>query len=201
MEWYKLTIKQIALYDKKILNDILNEMKFFNKFILSKIDIGLTYYNQILAVLNNEESSILNIPITFEDVYVEYEQLINKNTSHQLFPEHLIILYPNIKTYKASKPITCSFSGEIINSGSEYIYYRPLIQDLTTNSVYIITPTIKTTSSYQQYLPKNIQELEEFHNNLTNSYQNNNSDIDFYDVSCNMKCDGFKTLKLKRPRN
>jgi len=196
MEWFNLSLKEIlSLNNKKIFSEILENINSLDKRILNKVDICKMYLKQLNEVLNNDFSN-LDLYITFEMIYEEYEKFKENNTSHLFFYNHLAILYPRIHLYKATKPVICSFSGEVIKPNSEYIYYRPLLEDITSHKTYVVTPTIKSSIYYEEYLPKNILELEEFHRKLLNSC---NDEINYYDVSCNMKTDGFRLQLLRKP--
>ena len=199
MEWYNMSLKELStINNKQIFSEILENINSLDKRILGKVEMAKIYLKQLDNILNNNFSD-LDLYITFEMVYEEYEKFRNLNTSHLFFYNHLAILYPKIKIYKTTSPIICNFSGEVINTNSEYIYYRPLIEDITSHKIYVVTPTIKCSTYCEEYLPKNISELEEFHRKLLSSYNDMNAEINYYDVSCNMKTDGFRLQLIRKP--
>lgn len=199
MDWFNLSLKEISnLNDKNIFKEILENINSLDKRLANKINIYKVYLQQLKQVLNNDFSN-LDLYITFEMIYKEYEQLSVKNTSRLFFNDHLVILYPKTKLYKASNMITCCFSNEIIKPNGYYIYYRPLLDDVTTKKTYIVTPTIKVSPYYEEFLPKNILELEDFQRKLLNAYNNEGDDrINYYDVSTNLKVDSFTLHLLKK---
>jgi len=197
--WVSLTLKEILIInDKNIFSQIIDNLEFCDKRILNRLNSYKIYIKQLKQILdNNINIDFLNNPITFLNIMEEYETFIINNTSHLFFNKHLTILYPRNRIYKANNSVTCCFSGEIINKNSEYIYYRPLLDDLNSGKTYIVTPTIKISPHYEEYLPTTIRELEEFQRNLIDSYSND--EINYYDISCNLKTDCFRLQLLLKP--
>lgn len=201
MKVYELSLYQILLnYDVDTVYRLLDELKSLKRRIANQIDAYKIYCEQLNQIINNniDFEFLKEHPISIAEIYRKYDEIAFYNSSHLFFNNHLVMLYPNIKLYKTTKPITCNFSGEIINKGREYLYYRPMLEDLTTEKTYIVTPTIKVSPYYEEYLPKDINELEIFHQKLSGSYDNYDEDINYYDISCNLKSDGFILKQLKK---
>lgn len=79
--------------------------------------------------------------------------------SREFFPGDIVIVYPKIKECRATKDITCDFSCSVIKAGSIYINYRPLIENISKSTSYVLKRTIKVEKGYT--LPKTISELED----------------------------------------
>lgn len=142
-------------------------------------------------MLENYDITLRKLYEIFNDIYLKYE-------STYLFPEHIILVYPNIKVKKALKEHLCSFSGARIYKGEEYISYQLFIEDLTDNSVYTLNKAISTEIGYEDYLPKDIQQLDDFVYKLNHSYE---LDLDdYYNFATNIKADnlGIKLIKRKK---
>ena len=111
MEWYNLSLKELSIINnKQIFSEVLENINSLDKQILNKVEIAKIYLKQLNNILNNDFND-LDLDITFEMVYEEYEKFKELNTSHFFFYNHLAILYPQIKLYKTNKPIICNFSG------------------------------------------------------------------------------------------
>lgn len=143
-----------------------------------------------------------NYQISINDIYTNYQESYNKNLSRYFFNNSLTCFYPNIKLIKAQKQTICHFDGTSISPGTEYIYYRPLIDNIETHQSFVLATTIKVTPDYEYILPTNISELEDFNINLKNRlYQSSiYSDIDFYELSNNLRANELKLIKLKKKR-
>lgn len=89
-----------------------------------------------------------------------------KNRSTSFFYGDLVLVSNGIKEHKASKYITCDFGGGIIYTGSFYLSYKPLIENISTNMVYVLEKTIKVETCYYDMLPQNIGELENLERNM-----------------------------------
>lgn len=137
--------------------------------------------------------------ISIEQIYYEeLSELEYANTSEILLPNHEVILYQNIKEQKASKDITCMYSGSVIRKGSYYIYYKPFLEDLTDGICYTISRPIKCDSYYSDELPTNIKELDELSRRLFSSYENN--DDYSYNFLTNYGSDRISLIKIRKKR-
>lgn len=113
---------------------------------------------------------------------------------------YLLSLY---EIYNSNQKQTiCHFDGTSISPRTEYIYYRPLIDNIETHQNFVLATIIKVTPDYEYILPTNISELEDFNINLKNRlYQSSiYSDIDFYELSNNLRANELKLIKLKKKR-
>ena len=124
-------------------------------------------YKWIKNILNNEtpdyDLALINVLKTINNELLNY-------TSYDLFPNHHIILYPNIKELKSTKIITCNICGSKIKPNSYYLSYRPLLEDLTNNNRYVLKNTLKCETSYYDILPQTIGQFEDFYRK-TNEYE------------------------------
>lgn len=157
--------------------------------------------------LKRADRSDINIPIRLKNIikqkefkselqfYNYLEELINKYTSIYLFPNNYVAFYPYLISHKASSTITCDISNAKINIGSNYISYRPLIENLTTNTTYTINKTIKAEPYYYDYFPQTLCDFEIWYQKLINFEYCNDDIIDFYNISINC---GDNCLSLRK---
>lgn len=162
----------------------------------------LTLYNEQIKILEQDSIGKLFIDpnISIEEIYYNIDQYTESLKSTYLFDNEKVKFYPSIKENKATKNITCHFSGGTIYKGSTYCSYRPFIQNMDSGKKYILKDTIKVELYYRDQLPVTLQEFEEFIYNLDNAYktQRNNGVIDFYTISCNLRSWSLQELKQKR---
>lgn len=173
---------------RQIIDFCINELKAYKKYsrILENISEYKLYIYIINKILNNETTECqLNLQYIIELINNE----LFRFTSYDYFPNHNVVLYPNIKELKSTKIITCHVCGSIILPNSYYLTYRPLIEDLNNNNRYVLRNTIKCETAYYNILPKNILEFEEFNRKLHDEY---------YDISTNLKTEQLYLLKLKK---
>lgn len=134
---------------------------------------------------------------SINDIWQKVYEQESLMTSSSFFSGDIVILYPNIREYHSKSYITCDFSGAIIKPGSLYINYRPLIENLTTNNIYVLKRTIKVESGYFYDLPTTIQELETLELNIQLETPGDRTGIDYSHLS---QCVGGSLIlqKLKR---
>jgi len=114
-----------------------------------------------------------------------YEEIISQEELHRsyhFFYGDFVILYGGIKEQKSKNIITCDFSGAIIYPKSSYIKFRPILENITKNEVYVLKRTLKVESGYQDKLPNNIQELETLQRNIRLENDSNDG-IDYSHLS------------------
>lgn len=162
----------------------------------------LTLYNEQIKKLEHDPVGKLFVDanISIEEIYYNIEQYLESLKSTYLFDNETVKFYPSIKECKATKNITCHFSGGTIYKGSTYCSYRPFIQNMVSGKKYVLKKTIKVELYYREQLPITLKEFEDFIYNLDNAYktQRNNGIIDFYTVSCNLGDWSLKELNPKR---
>ena len=162
----------------------------------------LTLYNEQIKTLEQDPIGKLFIDtnISIEEIYYNIEQYLESLKSTYLFDNETVKFYPSIKEFKATKNITCHFSGGTIYKGSTYCSYRPFIQNMDSGKKYVLKDTIKVELYYRDELPTTLKEFEEFIYHLDNAYklQKNNGTIDFYTISCNLRSWTLQELKPKR---
>ncbi len=107
--------------------------------------------------------------------------------SSYLFPNQYVSFYPQIKERCASTDLTCCLSGSVIKKGSCYCSYSPFIEHLKTGRVYTISKRICIEASYIDSMPHDLFTYEEWYYRIKNCYyQNYDSEIDFYFLSCEL---------------
>lgn len=162
--------------------------------------------------LKSAECADINIPIRLKNIikqktfknelqfYNYLENLIGAYTSIYLFPNDYVAFYPHIISHKASTPITCAISNAKINIGSSYICYRPLIENLTTNTTYTTNKTIKAEPYYYDYFPQTLFDFEVWYQKLLNSEYFTDDIIDFYNLSINCGDNCLSLHKFNKKR-
>ena len=170
--------------------------------ILKNISQYQIFTNQLHQILTDQIdiNFLENYQISINDIYINYQELYNKNLSRYFFNNSLTCFYPNIKLIKDQKQTICHFDGTSISPGTEYIYYRPLIDNIETHQSFVLATTIKVTPDYEYILPTNILELEDFNEKLKLQLSQPSiyRDIDFYELSSNLRTNELKLLKLKK---
>lgn len=71
-----------------------------------------------------------------------------------------------------------------------------MFYDVDDASTYVLKDTIKCEVSYADYLPTNILEFESLNQRLRKAYSN--GDEYAYNLSCNLRKDELRLLKLKK---
>lgn len=75
---------------------------------------------------------------SIEKIYYQIAKEELKHTSNSFFPGDIVILYPTLKEQSSKKVITCDFSGAIIYPKSLYINYRPLLENISKHTTYVL---------------------------------------------------------------
>lgn len=177
LEEYTLS-EIIALNDKKEYEKYYCELEELKKMPLSQ--------NIIKRMQGSSLEKIM------EEILRKEEEI----KSYSLFPGNLVEFYPNKKELHTKKIITCDFSGAPIMPGSLYINYRPLIANITTNEVYVLSRTIKVECGYAHSLPSDIQEFEELERKMQLE-QDFNDEIKYSHLN-QVTGGSLKLQKLKR---
>jgi hypothetical protein len=168
--------------------------------ISSQIDKD-KYFNELKLLKSNRISKEIVDNMSGEsiiNIYNKIRDLELKYTSDILFPGDLVSLHGGIKEVKALKERTCDFSGGIIRKGSFYINYRPLIENISKNTSYVLNKTINVESGYYYDLPETIVELESLYLKMKNC-PDNEIGIDYSHFNQRMGGE-FVLTKLKRSR-
>ncbi len=202
----KIKIEILKIYRDYIKNNMTNRIskRIITKSILLNSDSILSVKSrlcieEINTLLKNETSKIIKYD---NNSLLELENKIQEelfiNTSSYLFPGDIVLLYPLVREYKANSSIMCDISGSIIQKGSYYSSYRPLIDNIITREHYILEKSINLETSYRHVLPKNIFEFDEWVKRINGSYSNPilEDEIDFYSFSRNYKND-LSLIKLR----
>lgn len=116
--------------------------------------------------------------------------------SELFFPGERIIMYPSIKEQRTRQFLTCDFSGGIINPGSLYVSFRPLLKNIDDNTAYVLKRTIKVENGYFYDLPRDLRSFEELAFKVANNLENNDG-IDYSHLSQRIGGE-FAFQKLKR---
>lgn len=141
------------------------ENKTLEELLLGKNQEIIEQYYQELRNLSRNRIAKNIVKELFgyslQDIWEKVAEEEQRAVSHSLFPNDLVLVYPSIKECRAKGIITCDFSGSLIHSGSLYVNYRPLIENITTNEAYVLKRTLKVESGYAHELPDTIVQLEE----------------------------------------
>lgn len=168
-----------------------------NNMILEEKIEGLKIYNRYINEFKKDPvmRNFIDTRLSIYEMLENCENCINVNKSDYLFTGDTVKFYPSKKTLKASKPTLCSFSGSIIKPGSEYIFYRPLLHNLTDNKKYVLSKTMKVETTYSDLLPDTLEEFENMIYNLDyaepGSFINS---VDYYSIAANIKNWSLKEL-------
>lgn len=178
-----------TIYD--LCENALNQ-KFSSYLTTQKQLLDLFYCGELSKVKLLEDGDV-----TINEVMTELEENLLANTSVDLFPNHVVLLYQEKKMLlRAKTPVICHFSGSVLKAGSRYFSYRPMFYDVDDASTYVLKDTIKCEVSYAGYLPTNILEFEALNQRLRKAYSN--GDEYAYNLSCNLRKDELRLLKLKK---
>lgn len=185
---------QMKVYEEMTLQEILH---LKNKKLLNKYteDFSNLFQNKTISKLIDPKDLYGE---SINDILESLDDIKNEFLSIELFPKKLIKVYLGIEEVHASKDYTCDFSGSLINKGSIYVNYRPMVKNIETGECYILKRTIKTELSYENYLPKNISEIEELHEKILNYRNEENDDIRYDHLYT--KTGGLQFKKLNRRR-
>ncbi len=135
----------------------------------------------------------------------EIENLIQDqlllHTSLSFFPNDVVLLYPSFpRVLKARTSTLCQISGSIIMKNSEYLYYRPILDNLSNGQTYVLTNSIKAELGYSDFFPSTIFEFEQLNDKLNNSYEVEDESYNYYDISQRIG-EGLSIKKLKNLNN
>lgn len=182
----------VQIFKEQVL-DLVNDRLF------KRLGPDLTGFRHIFDLYEQGKLTgdmLINYDITLQQLYEEVNEIYAMYESNYLFPGHHVIVYPNISVRSALKEHICSFSGAKIHKGSEYISYQLFIEDLTDNSIYTLAKALPLEIGYEEYLPTNIQQLDDFVYKLQHSYD---LDLDdYYNFVTNIKCDNLGITLIKK---
>lgn len=134
-------------------------------------------------------------------LYENYWAIYNLSKEYEsqfLFPGHIMMLYPRVQTYVASKPLAMHLGANYISRGERYCVYRPLIEDLDTHLKYTLQKSIFASEDSIDFFPQSFREFEEWDYALQNAYYYNvSSSIDFYELSTRLGSDGLTLRRLR----
>lgn len=111
------------------------------------------------VIQNMQGASLAKI---YKEIVLEEEQ----NRSISFFNGDLVLLHESTKQPTSKTYLTCDFSGGIIYPGSSYLAYRPMLENISTNSIYVLKRTIKVETGYYSNLPRTISDLEQLQRNM-----------------------------------
>ena len=158
-------------------NLTLNEILFLNDYNLYE-----EYVKEIANLKTNRIAKQITERMYGESINKIYEAILieeTKNTSNDkdFFAGDLVLLHEIIKEYHTKTDIICDFSATLIKKGELYLKYRPILENISTNKIYVLKRSIKVEPVYFDMLPKNITELEEL--NYKMKLQIHNDYIDY----------------------
>lgn len=161
----ELTLEEILyLNDKNMYNQYMNELGNFSTNRISR---------KIISTMRGS-------PLA--DIYAEIFREEELCKSMDFFKGDLVRLYSSIKEQKSKQFITCDFSGAPIYPCTRYAAYRPILENISKNEVYVLKTTLKVECGYIYSLPSNIQELETLQKNI-NLGQDLSDGIDYSHLS------------------
>lgn len=153
------------------------------------------------SFLESEWQNIFDEHLSLYENYLKLQNYIVELQSEIIFPGHIVKLYPYISESIAQRDIIAHLGPYIIQTGTRYCRYRPLIKDYTSKKCYVLKKAILTTHEYTTLLPHTFREFETWDKNLeTSFFKRENTPIDFYDLSCRLKTDKLALQELKKSR-
>lgn len=129
--------------------------------------------------------------------YKKLEELIVKHTSYYLFPNDICFFYPKTTDQIASKEFICDISGSRIKRNENYYRFRPILENLNTKKVYTLKRSIILSYDYENILPQNLFEFENWCQKIEQHYYEDDK-IDFYSIACNMKDNALELRKFNK---
>lgn len=136
-----------------------------------------------------------------EEFYNFIEDLLDKYTSHFLFPNHYCSFYPSLEEYTSTRDTICHLSGAPIKPNETYYVYRPLLEDLTTKKIYTLLKSVQASLGYIDLFPSTLFEFEDWCYKIENAYYENDDQIDFYAFSSNYGNDVLMLKELDKNSN
>lgn len=127
------------------------------------------YMNEIRGLGSNRISKSIISTMQGSSLGEIYNEILKQEELYRsidFFCGDLVLLYRGIKEHKSKHILTCDFSGALIYPQSRYISYRPIIENISKNEVYVLKRTLKVECGYEYDLPSNIHELETLQRNI-----------------------------------
>lgn len=179
------------------------EEQTLEEIFSTKSESAVEKYYQLLASLKSTSIS-RDIVDYYEGHSIDfiYRKIVEEEqsyTSDILFPGDLVILYPNIKEQRSKNFITCDFSGGIIYPGSFYVNYRPMLDNITTKTTYVLRRTIKVETGYASELPTSIAEFEDLERRMQLEIEHDATGINYSHL--NQRMGGELILQKLKRRN
>ena len=145
----ELTLEEILfLNDKQKYNRYMNELGNLGNNRIAK------------SIISTMSGSSLS------EIYSEIHKQEEFCRSIDFFCGDLVLLYGGRKEHKSKQILTCDFSGALIYPQNRYISYRPILENISKNELYVLNRTIKVECGYEHNLPSNIHELETLQRNI-----------------------------------
>ena len=165
MEVENLSLDEIlTLNNEKIYSNYLKTLEDFKTNRITREIVAKMYGSSINEI--------------YEDIIKE--EIQNTSTDSELFYGDIVLIHESIKEYHAKKDLICDFSANLIKKSGLYLNYRPLIENITKQKVYVLKRTIKVEPAYYDILPKNIKELEELNYKMKLQIQENGIDYSHF---------------------
>ena len=98
-------------------------------------------------------------------LYENYWAIYNLSKEYEsqfLFPGHMMMLYPKIETYVASRTLAMHLGANFVTRGERYCVYHPFIEDLDTHYKYVLQKSIFASEDSIDYFPGTFREFEEW---------------------------------------
>ena len=125
---------------------------------------------------NNIGKSIKEITYKLESIYYD-------NTSIYTFPSDIVLFYPSLKEYRASKNMICHVTGSEIKKGSFYYSYRALLENISNNHIYVLDKTIRAENTEIAFFPTTISEFDNLKEKIDTAYSLSQEEYDYYGIS------------------
>lgn len=154
---------------------------------LAEREYAIEFYKRELLNLGNDRLTkrVLNDNLgkSIEEIITKLEDVFLSKRSDYTFPDDIVLFYPAIKECRAASDIICDVTGAEIKKGNFYYSYRPLLENISNEHVYVLNRSIKTEISELDFLPTSIYEFDSLSEKIDNAYDIIDEDYDYYGIS------------------
>lgn len=144
------------------------------------------YKNELLSLGTDRFTKKLikdNWGQSIEKIITKLEESFLENRSVYTFPDNIVLFYPTIREQRASSNIICDVTGAEIKRGSFYCSYRPMLENISNNHVYVLSRTLRSETAEIDFFPTSIYEFDILSERIDNAYFSLDEGYDYYGIS------------------
>lgn len=120
---------------------------------------------------------------SIEEIITKLEETFLDNRSVYTFPDNIVLFYPTVREQRATSNIICDVTGAEIRRGSFYCSYRPLLENVSNNHVYVLNRTLKSETAEVDFLPMSMYEFDALSEKIDNADAATDEEYDYYGIS------------------